>query len=380
MTDQFPKIIFRMKTKLIISIILFVFCSIAVLAGDNPKKSRGKFEASLSINSFYDSNILKYSDKYIERFKNYQDEGRFHINRYDDLVFTYDFEISYSDKLISDLRTVLGAEFDTDMYSYNHIKNWSNYSLYLRQEITNSTSFLFSYSFIPNFYVRHFYDDDWTYYYGFVPESFQPYDFSKDDYSFWVQQYLWNRNTRVRGYFSYSKYLYNEHYTEFDSDDYLYGIRVYQKITKKLSVNLGYKYSISDAKGFDQPNETRQTSDDSDATNYEHIYIAGIEFKLPDVFSLDNDLSFTAQYQEQFFTTKHFLELDPLHSGRYDYNYRFYFNYNLDLFNNFSLTSFFTWMSRKSSTSAKTNRELVSDEKDYSQYQVGMKFNYKIKF
>ena len=114
------------------------------------------------------------------------------------LLFTYDFEVAYSDKLISNLKTEVGAEFGTDMYSFNHIKNWSNYSFSLRQEITKSTSFSFSYSYIPTFYVRHFYDDDWTYYYGFVPEAFQPYDFSKDDYSFWVQQYSRDRNTRVK--------------------------------------------------------------------------------------------------------------------------------------------------------------------------------------
>ena len=86
MKDQFSQIFFRMNIKFILSIIFIVFCSIVVLAGDNPPKSSGKFQASVSVNSFYDSNILKYSDKYIQRFENHQDIGRFHINRYDDLA------------------------------------------------------------------------------------------------------------------------------------------------------------------------------------------------------------------------------------------------------------------------------------------------------
>jgi hypothetical protein len=37
-------------------------------------------------------------------------------------------------------------------------------------------------------------------------------------------------------------------------------------------------------------------------------------------------------------------------------------------------------MGRESSTSAEANREYVSDEKDYTQYRVGVRFNYLIRF
>ena len=351
-----------------------------VIAGENPQKEVDHWRINLSLSPNYDSNILKYSDKYIERFKNLEDEGRFHINRIDDITIGYSFGVSFTDKFIGNLRTIIGAGFDSDAYSYNSIKSWFTYNVFFRQYITSSTSFLVSYSYIPGFYVRHFRDEDWVKYYGYTPITFQPYEFSKDDFSFWLQHSFSWKTTRARAYFSYMRYFLNSSNTEYDSNDFLYGLRIYQSLLNNLDINIGYYYITSDAKGYDEPGESRESSDDSDATNYEHVYLAGFDLQLPKIFSLKNEISIDAQYQRAFYTTNHFLELDPLHAGRYDYNYRVFVNYNWDLFRNFSITAFYQWMGRESSTSAEANREYVSDEKDYTQYRVGLRFNYLITF
>jgi hypothetical protein len=363
-----------------------IFFSIFILIinfrvfADKPPKKVDRWRISLSLSPYYDSNILKYSNKYIERFKNREDEGRFHISRIDDLTLGYSIGISFTDKIIGKQKSIFGAGFDSDAYMNNSIKSWFTYNLFWRQYISKSTSFYISYSYIPKFYVRHFRDEDWVKFYGYTPIAFRPYEFSKDDFSFWLQHIFNWKTTRVRGYFSYMKYYLDESNTEYDSNDFLFGGRIYQSITKKLDINLGYYYITSDAKGYDEAGEIRETSDDSDATNYEHVYIAGIDFQMPKIFSLKNDISIDAQYQRAFYTTDHFLELDPLHAGRFDYNYRVFVNYNWDLFKDFSLTAFYQWMGRESSTSASANQEYVSDEKDYTQFRIGVKFNYVIKF
>jgi hypothetical protein len=332
------------------------------------------------LSPYYDSNILKYSNKYIERFKNSEDEGRFHIHSIDDLTFGYSFGLTYSNTIIGKLKTILGAGFDSDAYTYNSIKSWFTYDIFLRQYVSKSTSFLISYSYIPSFYVRHFRDEDWVKYYGYTPITFQPYEFSKDDFSFWLQHVFSWKSTRARAYFSYDRYFLNPSNTEYDSNDFLYGLRIFQKLTDKLDANIGYYYITSDAKSYDEPGETKKTSDDSDASNYEHVYAIGFDYQMPKLFKLKNEISIDAQYQRAFYTTNHFLELDPLHAGRYDYNYRVFVNYNWDIFKNFSLTAFYQWMARESSTSAEANREYVSDEKDYTQYRIGIKFNYSFSF
>lgn len=354
----------------------------SILAGENPKKKSYNWEVHLSLGTMYDNNILKYSDKYIQRFINLDDEGRYHISSYDDLVIPYSIGITYSNEIIGDLKTVFSAGYNSNSYSYNGIKNWGQYNIHWRQYVTKSTSFRFSYSYIPKFYIRHFRDDDWVDRFGYTPNTFQPYEFSKDNFGAWLQHYFFWKTTRVRLYFSYMRYFHNEHYTEYDSDNYLYGFRIYQLLTKNIKVDAGYKYITSDAKGIDVVNDTDEVTlaTRGDADYEEHIYSVGAAFKFPKVFDLKNDISITGQYQRRFFTTNHFLELDPIHAGRHDSNIRVYAKYNIYVLSNLSVAPFFNWIFRDSDTSAELNKEYLSDEKDYTQYQIGIKINYKFQF
>jgi len=350
-------------------------------AGDKPKKKKvNKWVLTVSISPYYDSNILKYSNKYIQRFENREDPGRFHINRIDDLAIGYSASLTFSDKFLGKMRTTLGAGYDTDAYTYNSVKTWATFGLYLRQQITSSTSAQFTYSYIPEFYVRHFRDDDWVYYYGYTEIAFQPYTFSKDNFALWVHQIMPWRSTRARFYFTYSRYFLNEAYTEYDSNDYMFGIRIYQTLMKNFQISFGYLYTTSDAKGYDEPNETKESSDDSDATNYEHTYFVGFELDLPRIFNRSNSINTNFQYQRAFFTTDEFVELDPLHVGRYEYNYRLFVDYNFSIIKNLSATLFYNWYARDASSPSDYNREYISDEKDYTQYRIGLTFNYHIAF
>ena len=76
-----------------------------VLAQKDTKKKSYHWEVRLSVGTMYDNNILKYSDKYIDRFINSQDEGRFHISSYDDMVFPYSVGISYRNNFIGTLNS-----------------------------------------------------------------------------------------------------------------------------------------------------------------------------------------------------------------------------------------------------------------------------------
>lgn len=359
--------------------------SLLVLTNNNAysqkKSSQGKdkWSIDLSLTSAYDNNILKYSDKYIKRFKNREDEGRFHINRYDDLSMDYNIKLSFSDELIKNLRTIISASADYKAYSYNTTKSWSSFEFGLQQYVSSKTTFMISYSHLPEFYVAHFRDDDWINLYGYTTETFQPHSFSKDEYAFWGQHNILS-STKVRAYFSFMKYYYNEHYTEYDSDNMMYGLRVFQDVSKIVSADAGYRYIKSDAKGYDESFESKEFSDDVDATYYEHIFFGGIDFKLPELFNLNNAIGISGQYSKRIYTTDNFGELDPLHAGRSDNNYRVNVNYDIDVLNNFSAGLFYTLMLRDTNTEFEPNTEYVSDEKDYNQSQVGLSFKYRIQF
>ena len=117
-------------------LILSLFMSETILAGENPKKKTYNWEIHLSMGTMYDNNILKYSDKYIDRFINSEDEGRFHISRYDDIVLPYSIGFSYTNKFIGDLKTILSAGYNSNAYSYNGIKNWGQFNISWRQHVS----------------------------------------------------------------------------------------------------------------------------------------------------------------------------------------------------------------------------------------------------
>jgi len=147
---------FKFISLLILPVIFSLITSEKIYAGGKPEKKKDKWAISLSLSPFYDNNILKYSEKYIQRFKNREDEGRFHVSSIDDLAFGYSVGVTYTDEIIGKLRTILGAGYDSDAYTYNSIKTWSVYNVFWRQYITTSTSLSISYSYLPGFYVRHF--------------------------------------------------------------------------------------------------------------------------------------------------------------------------------------------------------------------------------
>jgi hypothetical protein len=136
---------------------------------------------------------------------NLEDEGRFHINSSDDIEIQYSLGASFTHKIIGDLRSIFSAKVNLKNYTNNSIKSWSQYYFGWRQYVAKSTSFLLSYTYIPDFYVRHYRDDDWVEIFGYTIQAFRPFSFSKDDFSFWAQHYF-SKSTRARIYFTIKKY------------------------------------------------------------------------------------------------------------------------------------------------------------------------------
>jgi hypothetical protein len=72
--------------------------------------------------------------------------------------------------------------------------------------------------------------------------------------------------------------------------------------------------------------------------------------------------------------------LDPEHAGRVDNVLNLQVNYNVKLSKALELNAFFKWFGRDSRTTSDINSEYVSEEKDYTQYQVGLELDYGFKF
>jgi len=178
----------------------------------------------------------------------------------------------------------------------------------------------------------------------------------------------------------YVKYYHNKHFTEYDCNNFECGFKLYQPINKKFKLTLGYKFTNSDAKGYDEPFESINNTDDSDATHVEDRFTFAFNWKLPRLLKHSNDFDVECRLMNRYYSSKRYLEQDKMHAGRVDKNVRLYFTYNIKMKRNLKLSAFYYWFKRNSDTEAIPNKELISNEKDYRQDQYGLKVTYNLKF
>jgi len=367
-----------MKSKQINSFVvvfLILFFSSQVISAQGFKKSR--FNLKVSVASIYDDNILKYSEKYIDRFVNNEDEGRFELKTYDDVYIKSKLSTSYYFRFFKKKKTKISATFSNSTYLNNPVKTWNYYGIGVEQQLAKKANVKFAYSYIPAFYVRQFRQYDLVEMYGYVPLTFKPYVFSKDNYSLTFQNTFFKK-TKVELDLDKAVYYHNSYYTEYDSKNLSAGLSVEQSLSKKVKIKAGYVYTISDAKGYDEVGETKVTSDDSDATYKDHTFVLELKAKLPKVFKKKNDIRIKGQYSNRYFSSEHLIHKDILHVGRVDKNIRLYFTYNVRLSKKTAVSLYYNNYFRDSYNNKGIYDEIVSEEKDYKQNQFGFQVAYSI--
>jgi len=107
---------------LFLAIIVFAF-SVSTAEAQKKKKKKKKpkkWELVAGVASSYDNNILKYSEKYLDRFMNNEDEGRFHIDTYDDFVLNPSFQATYTTKIFGKLNSKINVSLNSKLYTVNN--------------------------------------------------------------------------------------------------------------------------------------------------------------------------------------------------------------------------------------------------------------------
>ncbi len=359
---------------LIISFLLVFFTS-QIALGQGFKKSRLKL--NVSVGAVYDDNILKYSDKYLERFMNNEDEGRFQLKTYDDVFVKSKISTSYYFRFFNKKKTKISGTFSNSSYINNPVKTWNYYGVGVQQYFLKKASVKFAYSYIPAFYVRQFRQYDLVSLYGYEPSTYKPYVFSKDNYNLTFQNTFFKKS-KVSLSLDRALYYHNSYYTEYDSKNTSVSLRVEQSLSKKYKLGMGYVFTNSDAKGFDEIGETKETSDESDGTYNDNTFELQFKAQLPRVFKRKNNISIKGKYANRYFTSSHLIQHDPLHVNRTDKNIRIYFTYDLRWSKKMKLSLYYNNFFRDSSNNMGIYDALMSEEKDYKQNQIGFQFSYAI--
>ncbi len=321
------------------------------------------------LSSVYDGNILRYSDKYLTRFDRGEDEGRFHIVTKDDLILTNAMRAAATFDFIGAVHTTLALEFRHRTYTKNGIKDWSYYSAAIRQALGRRMSAGAGYTYIPEFYTRHYRDEDWVKRFGTTPMTFQPFDYKKDEIKGWIQQSFF-RSTRARLSASYARYFYNQHFTEYDARNRQIGVEISQPIFDNLRIIGSYGFVSSRA----------AANDAADPSYDEDSFALNVSWRLPTLVGRNNTVNVGGEYARRCFNGTKAAEVDRFHTGRRDYDYRLSLAYTVQLTGRFFLECNYGWHARKAETSAVANAEYLSNEKDYHQYQLGIEAKYVVSF
>lgn len=373
---------FREKKQILKRLTLFISL---LLSGHIYSQSKDSqifqyLNVDLGVGSIYNDNILNYSDYYLTKFINKQDSGRFHINTSDGLVWDQSVKIAPVFQFFGKNKTILEGNFSRQSFINNPIKNWNKIDFGIKQYFLWKTNFGFSYTYIPVFYIRHYRDDDLKDVYGYTPETFQPFGFAKNDYGIFIEKAFFKHNfTRLRLSFNDEQYYYNKYFTEYDCNNKNYGISLYQSIRDKIKFKLGYTFTVSNAKGFDELSEIKENSDDSDPSYKADAYRATIKYPLPRIFNKVHTIGVDAEYERSCYTSRHYLQTDRLHAGRVDDFYKMEVNYEIKLLKPLTVSCFYKWYKRDADTRADANKEYVSQEKDFTQQQFGLELTYRFK-
>lgn len=363
------------------SLRVFIGCLFVVFLFTDENVYSQKFKKRLSLRistgTMYDDNILKYSEKYIEKFLKSEDEGRFSIKTYDDVAVKNRLSASYYFRIFNKKKTKISGNFSHNYYINNDIKSFNIYSIGVQQYFLKKASFKLSYSYIPEFYVRNFRDEDLVSLYGYTPEAFSPYIFSKDNYSFYVQN-TFLKNLYVNLSASMANYYHNIHYTEYDSDNYSLGLRLQKSVTKKTRLGFGYKYTNSDAKGYDEVFETVETSEESDGSYDDHQFEVSLKSKLPRLMKHNNDFSLKLRFSKRNFLSEKLIEIDPLHASRVDNVYYVSLQYNFKYYKSNVVSLYYNRYQRDTDNFTDNYYELLNEEKAYRQNQVGFQISYAL--
>lgn len=365
--------------------LLIPFMSLYLLTGlsgfaqkKHTSLQKGKWTTNFRLYSGYDDNVLKYSEKYLNRFMNNLDPERFEMLTYDDVSIKGRLYVSYRKKWIPRHYSRISFAFQRTQYTVNSFKSWNMFSIYLRQDFARKASAQFTYQYLPYFYVRTYRDEDLVSIYGYSPNTFRPFEFAKEHYGLNIK-YTFYKNWRLQLNTGLHRYFHNSHFTEYDAEKYYAGLKLDYPLTSSIKLNLGYQFAFNDAKGTDQSGENKHNSDDPDAGFKENRADIKATYSLTHHKRKKQTLELQGSFTTRNYTTLKTYRDDPTHAGRIDNIYSVTLQYGIKWTNKIKTTIIFNHNFRNSTnTGSDFYQNFLRNEKDYRQNLYGIQLNYKI--
>ncbi|MEM8932127.1 MAG: hypothetical protein AAGE94_13185 [Acidobacteriota bacterium] len=330
------------------------------------RDAAGRWATRARLSTYYDSNILRYSDKFIQRFEAGRDPDRFRVDSLDDTIVRADLDVDHRFTGFGGLPAQLAFGVEHRAYTRNSIKDWSRFRASWEQNLRRGRTVSLHLDRTTDFYVRHLRDGDLVGS-GSTADPFQAFSFRKLEARARFTRQV-GASSHLRLDLIWKRFDHATTFREFDSDDLAGLVRIDHRVGRRWRLSSAVELTDSSARGYDEAGETLATSDDTDPSYRQVDVMAAVRYRFPG--ARRPTLFLQAEVGRRDYTTDKTPSLAPLHSGREDDFLRFYGSWQIDLSPRYQLTVFA--QSRDRSSSAPVNLD-IGVEKDYEQWEAGVR-------
>ena len=319
----------------------------------------------------YDDNVLRYSERDIDRF---EQNSEFHpslLSTYDDWKNDFRLKLYFDGPLL--YRKPLKIRYFGKFSSYyrNPFNNYASHTLLLYQELSRKVEIDFKYFYIPGYYLREYDDRDLSEYHSC--------DF--DDYQarFGVSAGIM-KDLTVTFQTEFENIYYNEYFTEYDSENIFYDFGVSRRLGRNLRILFSYGFRISDNVGYilAAPSAggpgTAEDTEYGDSSYEEDVFAGEVRWRVGDFRGEWVNLSLEYKLRQRYYTTDNSLTSDPFHAGRADNRHRMTLQADRQISSKFDLGLNYTYEWRNVDSQDPT----VVEIKEFSQNVFSLILTYKI--
>jgi hypothetical protein len=272
-----------------------------------------RFVGEVVLGAAYDSNIFRYSDADIDDFLDGARPERFPMESVDDVRFEPDVNVSFVREEPGVRSTTLSLETDLRLAAVNHEKSFAKLALGLLERHDGVAYLSLRYEAIPDYHVRALWDADAADQGG----AYRPCSFAKQGFGAELGS---DRSLPIdlAAHWKYEEYRYDPEFVEYDARAVTVGVRGTVRPRRGLRLDIGYALRQSAAKGYDEPGETRGTSDESDTSYDQDQYELRARWEAGRLWGRSAVVSFRGAAARRFYLTEKSRVDDPYHAGRDD--------------------------------------------------------------
>jgi hypothetical protein len=338
----------RFAGPIVLMVVLAALGPTGSAEGRNPSWTL-RFTSALEFT--YDNNVFLYSPERLDLFRQGQQTYRFPgVETCDDLISSPEFALDLARSFSANYAARLRARHAQHLYAVNPVKDYQSFSCSILQTIGRGNKFETSVFYLPRYYLRPIPDPDGS------ARDYLPCDFEKVSVAVCYERTI-VRTARVGVYYRWESDDYNRYFPEYDTRIDALGLTVRQTLLGGGHVEGEIGRKTARARGFDDPGETKSSSDDPDISYDELVLKVGIEGRTggPDrPLRLGLDYGF----EDRDFTTG---KDDPYHRGREDREHTVRAALDLEIGKKWVASASYSWRSRSVSAAQMADIDEIKD-------------------